>query len=117
MAAPTLNGTTFYPSNIEPEHEKIGESIGPAMNGARRWAHAADKRKWTITWTRVPLATLTAVRAIFALTASFTFVDENGASATVFCEAGALRSSVGELGLVSGAQVIYYDITLQLTEA
>jgi len=116
MAAITLNGVSFTPSNIEPAHEKIGTTI-QAANGARRWAHRADKRVWTITWDKVALATLTAIRAVFALTSTFTYVDENGVSATVFCQAGALKSSVSEMGMSAGTQVLYYDVTLEITEA
>lgn len=116
MAAITLNGTSFTPSDIQTDHEKIGDRID-AANGSRRWAHRADKRTWSISWKAVPLATLTAVRGIFALTSTFTYADENGSSATVFCEAGALSSSVAELAYESGSQVLYYDVTLKLTEA
>lgn len=116
MAAPTLNGVTFYPSDIAPDHEKIGHEI-QAADGSRRWAHRADKRTWKIEWKSVPLATLTAVRAIFNLTTTFTFVDENGDAATVFCKAGALSSSVAEIGQNSGGQVLLYNVSLTLTEA
>ncbi len=116
VSAITLNSVTFYVDDIATEHEKIGTAI-QAANGARRWAHRANKRQWTLTWNTASLTELTAIRAIFALTTTFTFVDENGASATVFCQAGALKSSVDTLAYASGAQVLYYKVTLQLTEA
>lgn len=116
MAAISLNGTSFTPSDIQTQAEKIGATI-QAANGARRWAHRADKRTWTITWALVPLATLTAVRGIFALTATFAFVDENGASVTVLCQEGALTSNVSAIAWEGGAQVLYYDISLTVVEA
>lgn len=116
MGAITLNGTTFYASDVQETGEKIGVAI-QAANGARRWAQRANKRSWQISWKDVDVSVQTAVRNVFNLTTTFTFVDENGNSATVLCEAGAFKSTVATIGTVNGAQVLYYNVDLTLMEA
>ncbi|MCC7267060.1 MAG: hypothetical protein IT546_06930 [Caulobacteraceae bacterium] len=116
MAAITLNGTTFYPSDIEEEADKIGREL-EAADGSRRFVHRANKRAWSIAFDRVPLATLTALRTIYGLTTTFAFVDENANAYTVYCPPGALSSSVGMLATEAGAQVLYYNCSRSLKQA
>lgn len=116
MAPVTLNGTQVYPSNIEQTTDRIGTAI-EAANGARRFAHRAYKRTWTITWEAIPEADRATVRTIAALTSTFTFQDETGTSFTAFVDAGAFRSSVSRIATEAGAQVLYYDVALQIREA
>lgn len=117
MAAISLNGTSIArASDVQEDIEKIGVML-QAANGARRWAHRANKRTWTIPFLAVPLSTITFLRGIMALTTTFTFIDENGNSYTVFCAAGALTTSIPIKGSQSGSQVLFYDAQLTLTEA
>lgn len=111
-----LNGTQFTAGDVQETRVKIGTAI-QAANGARRWAHRADKRGWSISWPTATLAELTSIRTIAALTATFTFIDENAASYTVMCQDSPLKSSVAALTIESGAQAIRYSVTLELVEA
>jgi len=115
MASITLNGTSFTPRDVQEDGDKVGKEIGPAANGARRFAHRANKRQWRLSWRRVLAATRTSVRGIFNLTASFIFVDEAGTSYTVYCPPGGFKSSVS---LIAGAgPTLYYDVELTIKEA
>jgi methionyl-tRNA formyltransferase len=116
MASISLNATTFYPADIEETREKIGTEIA-AANGARRFAHRAEKRSWTLTWNRVTAAVRTQIRAVHVLTTTFTYIDEAGTSFTVLCLPGAYRSSIGLIGMPGGVLTLYYNVTLTIHEA
>lgn len=113
--APTLNGVTFYPSDIAINERVTGVSF-EALDGSRRAARRNRKKDITLTWNNVALSVLTALRAIAALTSTFTFVDENAVSYTVFCpvDTNPLSSSVADV-LQDGT--VEYNITLSLLEA
>jgi hypothetical protein len=110
MAAPTLNGTTFYPSKIARTRKKVGRAL-VMYAGARVWMHRAEKSTWTLNWENIALATLNGIAAIEALTADFTYVDENGASFTVHCEDEALQH---ETAFIKSDGVPLYNATLDL---
>lgn len=119
MAGITLNGTTFYPSDVPKTIEKIGVSL-VAANGSRTWVQrttaagaAIHKRVWVIPWRGVSNTVRAAVQTIFLLTAPFTFVDHLGTSYTVQCEADGYDETVS---LVQTDSINYYDITLTIYE-
>jgi hypothetical protein len=114
-SAPTLNGTTFYPSDIAIEVQRVGVSF-QALDGTRRTAYRASKRNITMEWKQVSLTILNQLRVIAALTTTFTFVDENSTSMTVFCPSGetALKSNVAA---ILPDNSVEYDATLTLWEA
>jgi hypothetical protein len=116
MASISLNATTFYPADIEEAPEAIGTPI-KAANGARRFAKRADKRVWTLSWNRVTAAVRAQIRAVHALTSTFTYIDEAGTSFTVLCLPGAYRSSIGLIGMPGGVLTLYYNVTLTIHEA
>jgi hypothetical protein len=116
MAGVTLNGTTFYPSNVEEDLEKYGAELR-AKSGKRRWIHRAHKRSWKLSFDDVPLSVLTALRTVATLTTTFTFVDENANSYTVLCTEAPLSSGITTIGTQAGVQVLLYSPTLQIYEA
>lgn len=116
MASISLNGTSFTPSGIDEAREKIGSVIA-AANGSRRFAHRAHKREWTLTWTNVAATVRDAVRTIYALTTTFTYVDENSNSITVLCLPGGFQSSVSLISYEGGALTLRYTVTLKVSEA
>lgn len=113
--APTINGVTFYPSDIDIKDHVTGVAF-EALSGARRASRRASKKDITITWNKVSLTVLNQVRAIAALTSTFTFVDENAASYTVFCpvDSNPLSSNVADI-LQGGT--VEYNVSLLLLEA
>jgi hypothetical protein len=120
MAGISLNGVTFYPSDVPEELELIGESI-VSDNGTRRWIQIVDgssnpirKRSWTIPWNDVPAATRAAIKAIALLGTTFTFVNELGESYTVQCEEKCFSSNVST---ISGDNLNYYTVSLTIFEA
>lgn len=116
MATISLNGTSFTPSGVDETREKIGSAI-QAANGARRFAHRAHKRTWTLTWTHVTATVRDAVRAIYALTTTFAYVDENANSVTCLCLPGGFQSSVSAITYEGGALTLRYTVTLTVSEA
>lgn len=116
MASISLNATSFTPGGIDEDREKIGSAI-QAANGARRFAHRAIKRSWTLTWSGVTATVRDQVRTIYALTTTFTYVDENSNSITVFCPPGGFASKVSLITVESGATTLRYDVTLKIVEA
>lgn len=108
-----INGVAYTPTDIQLEETKIGTEW-EAANGAYRFAHRANKRTWRLSWRRVPVATRTALRAIYALTSTFPFIDEDAGSAvTVACPPGGFRSSIG---LIAPGVTLYYNVELTLRE-
>jgi hypothetical protein len=108
----SLNATVFTPIDVQETVTKIGDEFQGA-NGARRFAHRANKREWRISWRRVLASVRTGVRGIYALTSSFTFIDEDGTSYTVFCPPGGYSSSIS---LIAPGVTLYYDIELTIKE-
>jgi hypothetical protein len=113
MAGISLNGTTFHPSDIQADELKIGESL-VARSGARTWVQYGTKRSWDLSWKNVAKATRDAVRTIFRLTTTFPYVDEDGVSVTVQCEASGYSSSVAT---IEDAATVRYDLKLTIYEA
>lgn len=116
MATISLGGTSLTPNGIDEDRAKIGSEI-QAANGARRFAHRAIKREWTLTWSRITSTVRDQLRAVYALTATFTYIDENSNSITVFCPPGGFTCKVGAVTYESGATTLRYDVTLKIREA
>lgn len=114
----SLNGTTFYVSDINKDTSKIGVTL-VAASGRRRFAHRTVsgtpvyKREWSIPWNNVSETVRAAVAAIYALTTTFTFVDEHGTSYTVQCEDGGHSEKINTI--VSNTELTY-DLTLKIYE-
>lgn len=113
MAAPTLNGTTFYPSDIQRRTKRTG-TLTVAANGARTWTQRGTKQEFVVSWRLVDNTIRAAIQTIANLTTTWTFVDENGASYTVQCEGEPIDAAVG---LIDGAGDPLYDVTLTFFEA
>jgi hypothetical protein len=110
----SLNGTSFSPTTIETTIQKFG-TTKRAANGRLYFYYRGTKRFWTIEWTGLPEASLSAIRAIGILTTSFTFIDEFGVSFTALVpEGGYTHEMAAERRSLAG--VFYYDVTLQLEE-
>lgn len=112
-SAISLNGTSFKPKSIDIDEERVGIEF-QAVNGARRYAHRAIKRTWKIAWEGIQVAVVNQIRAVNALTTSFTYIDESAASFTVLCGPNAL--TVGT-PTISGDGTIYYSASLTIKEA
>ena len=112
-SAITLNGVTFYAKDIEESIERVGKDI-QAANGARRFAYRARKRVWKITFDGITITVLNQLRTVHGLTTTFTYVDENAVSYTVFCGADALQNARPVI-LQNGD--IEYTATLTIREA
>jgi hypothetical protein len=114
----TLNGTTFHPSDIAKETSKIGVAL-VAASGRRRFVHRTSsgtpiyKRTWTLPFDNVSETVRLAVAAIYALTTTFTFVDEHGTSYTVQCEDGGYSEKINTI--VSNTELTY-DLTLKVLQ-
>ena len=108
-----LNSTAFTPSDIKESEEKVGVEY-QAVNGRRRFAQRAIKRVWTLEWKLVPLATVNALRLVYRLTGTFTYVSESGESAMVLCASDALQTS---RPFIAGDGTAYYQVTLTIKES
>lgn len=111
-----LNSVTFYPSDVALERSKIGVTL-TAANGTRRFVHRLSgatriyKNVWEISWQTVSTSVRTAVLAVYAVTSTFVFTDQFGASWAVQCEDGGYTETVS---LIAGNGDLYYDITLKV---
>lgn len=110
----SLNGVSFSPTTVEVSFEKIG-TTKRAANGKLYFYFRALKRMWNIEWSNLPEGSLSAIRTIGALTSSFTFIDEFGASFTVIVPPGGYSAEMSA-ERISLANVFYYDVSLQLEE-
>jgi len=112
----SLNGTTIYPSNIEPELIVIGEML-EAYDGTSTLMKDEDgdgeKWRWTITWEGVPAATRNTIRTIAKLNTTFAFVDEDGTSYTVLPE---LQPYGHSISTIAGDGTPYYNVTLKIRQ-
>lgn len=112
----TLNGTTFHPSPFQVDVTKIGVSL-VAASGKRRFVHRLSgatpiyKRVWNLPFENVSETVRAAVAAIYALTTTFTLIDEHGTSYTVQCEDGGYTEQVNTV--VSNTELTY-DLTLKV---
>ena len=119
MATISLNGTTFGPSTIAVEIEKIGtEQVG--ADGTRNWMQRLDgssqpihKRTWTLTWEKVLAALRTSIRSVFLLATTFTYIDEDGTSYTVQCEKQDYKDTIA---FISASGTLYYNVTLTIRQ-
>lgn len=115
----SLNGSTYggggtYKgfSNIEEDIETFGDEM-IALDGTLTQLQTGQKRRWTITWDKVPAATRNAVRTLATVSGGFVFVDQDGTSYTVQCPfSGRFRGGIG----INGADntKLYYGVTLQI---
>jgi len=112
-SAITLNGTAFAKCvNVEEEDAKIGAAY-EAADGTRRFAHRARKRRFLIQFEGLTISELNTLRGIYALTASFAYVNGHGTSYTVICRDEPLQSSVAS---IDPATDVTYDATLTVWE-
>jgi hypothetical protein len=116
VQAVTLNGGTHYVSNATRTTRRIGTPMQGA-NGARRFAHRAVKHDFEVTIEGATEAQRAAFETIANLAGTWTYIDQHGASYTVFCEEDALSDDVTDIATVSGAQVLYYSLTLRFLES
>lgn len=113
MPSIALNGTTFYPSNINESYTKAGRELA-AADGTLNLVLRGAKSSWDLTWERATAATRTSVKAIAQLTSTFTFTDEFGTSYTVAVPLEGFSSSIS---LIAGSGPdLYYDVTLKLRQ-
>jgi hypothetical protein len=108
-----MDGDEFFPSDVQKTITKIGVSLAMA-DGSRRWVQRANKHTWAISWERVNVFVRGAVEAVALLGTTFAFVDQDGFSHTVQCEADAYSDSVAA---ISPDNTLYYDISLTVLEA
>lgn len=110
----TLNGTQFRPTSVDVEETKIAEEKRMA-DGTMKSYHRAVKLQWTITWSGLVETSVSAIRTIYRLTTSFTFIDEFGVSWTVVTLSGGLNVSMSaERVRLDGTK--YYDVELIITQ-
>jgi hypothetical protein len=97
MPNATINAVTFTgnvysdpatvrraPKLITPKPRKIGKAM-VAASGARTWVHRTEKVDQLLEWENVAELTRAAVRAVFALTTTFSATMPTG-TATYQCE-------------------------------
>lgn len=112
----TLNSQTHYPNSIEGGRVKIGEVL-EADDGSSTPVYTGAKGKWTLTWDKPKESIVAQLQAIALLTVNFTYVDENGASYTVFVpprDGITRRMNFADSRSNKGAS---WSIVLQLVEA
>jgi hypothetical protein len=116
MAVVTLNGTSFYPSDIQVEFTKVGVSL-VADNGSRRFVHRLsgatpiNKLNWVLSWERVTETVRGQIGVIANLSTTFTYVDQHAVSYTVQTEESAFTSSIA---FVAAGAVLYYNVELRI---
>lgn len=117
MAGISLNGTTFYPSDIQQQIYRIGVLLESA-NGDRTWVQRLDgssnpirKREWAISWDDVGETVRAAVETIVLLGTTFAFVDVHSVSRTVQCEADDYKESVS---YIDGTGAPLYTVNLTI---
>lgn len=103
------------PSNIDEDLEIFGsETLG--RDGTLTLLQTGAKRRWTLSWDKVPRATRDAVRGLALLTRTFTYTDPDGTSYTVQCpKSGRYKSGIGILA--ADNTLLYYGVTLTIWEA
>lgn len=109
----TLNGTTFYPTAIEMEDQRIADGPERMVDGTLRLWHRAFKRRWTITWTSLIETSVAAIRTVYRTTTSITFNDTNNTNYTVVTLSFKDTLSAENLSLAGN---LYYDIELVVEE-
>jgi hypothetical protein len=112
MSAITLNGTTFYASNIRHRRLRFGREL-EASDGTFNLMLRGSKHEWEIPFDDVDATARTNLEAISALTTSFTFVDERGASYTVACPLDAYDDVVS---IIKDNTTLYYNVTLKIRQ-
>lgn len=117
MATISLNGTTFTPMAVSEQQTKKGTEQ-ESLNGTQRFVHRATKREWTISWKTVSSTVRASVAAVYALTTSFTFIDQFGTSYTVLCKPSGFRSQSSAISTLPSPTnpTIYYDLDLTVAE-
>lgn len=124
MANISLNGTTYSgtplslgapwkPSKITRRIIKIG-TTNIAANGTRTLVLRGNKSEWDLEWEKVDAITRNAIRTLHALSTTFTFVDEDGASWTVQTEEGDQEDTTA---FTSPSNTQYYDTSITLRQA
>lgn len=111
MATVILNGSAFAFTEIEDQLDKIGvEHV--SLNGTRSFLHRAAKGAWTISWAAIDTSTKNQVRALFLLTSTFTFVNEDGTNYTVYVPPGGYKAT----RILRGDLAPYWSVTLQIKQ-
>lgn len=108
----TLNGTNFYPTNIERTKKRIA-TVRRMVDGTLKTYHRTYKSEWSITWDNLPEGSLAAIQTISELNTSFAFVDEFSTSFTVMATPDDFSYSF-DAGDISIGGTIYYSATLTL---
>lgn len=108
----TLAGISFFPTTIEVEDMRIGESAR-MLGGAFRFWHRAYKKKWSLHWENVPETTVSGIRTRYRSTSSQTYVDQDSITYTVILNSFKESLAAEDIGL-SGT--LYYDIDLGFEE-
>ena len=98
MADFIINGTTYSGSPIDTSHPqrpsglkrtttKIGRTFTAANGDTSFVARGSGivKHKWVLSWEKANATTQAALKALYALTTTFAFVDQDGTSYTVLC--------------------------------
>ena len=116
VQAITINSVTFYVSNVRRNKRRIGTAF-EAANGARRFAYRSLKHEFEVTIEDGTEAQRASLAAIAALTTTFPFVDQHGASYTCLCLEDAMSDEISDISTVSGGQQLSYTLTLRFVEA
>lgn len=82
----TGNASAWQPTGYSVKERKIGVTLEAADGTRNRVERSTYKRVWEIEWAVANAATVTTLRAINALTSTFTFTDTAGTSYTVQTE-------------------------------
>lgn len=108
----TLAGISFFPTTIETEDVRIGESAR-MLGGAFRFWHRAYKKKWNLHWENVPETTVSGIRTRYRSTSSQTYVDQDQITYTVILTTFKESLSAEDISLPG---VLYYDIDMSFEE-
>lgn len=110
----TLNGTVFNPSKIETTPDKKGE-VKEMIDGTTRFFYKSTKRKWTITWDKIPDALMQSIRSIYLITTPIVAKDEWDVSFTVLTLPGAFKHTLDAKSIgLNGIE--YFDVSLEVQE-
>lgn len=115
----TLNSQLFYPELPVGRRRLLVRDQRRMLNGQLRTAHRAAKYEFTLTLRDATEAERSAWLTAASLTASVTFIDEQGVSRTVVVQEvtdDLVRTAPTVEGGASTTGPGYYDLTLTLEE-
>jgi hypothetical protein len=125
MPAVTLNGTSFAgtvwdadsvvraPQEINPDPVWPGQEWTAADGTPIVVRSGSVRNSWTLSWKRVPAATVTAVQAVFALSTTFS-ATLLGSTITAQC---GLHDYTQTLDIAIPGPTYYYNVSLKITLA